>query len=123
ALVYTPATQPGQKFTHFQLPSVEGKIFDTKDIPTTNAIVLMFICNHCPYVQAVEDRIIQLAKELTKQPVSFVGICSNDPSEYPEDRPEELLKRSKEKDYPFEYLVDAAQEVAKPFEAVCTPDF
>ena len=83
----------------------------------------MFICNHCPYVQAVEDRLIELVRSYGSRQICFLGICSNDPTDYPEDRPEALLTRAKEKNYPFKYLVDDSQAVAKNFGAVCTPDF
>jgi len=82
----------------------------------------MFICNHCPYVVAVEDRILQLQREYGPKGVQLVGICSNDPSNYPEDSPEKLLERWKNKQYGFPYLVDESQEVARAYGAVCTPD-
>jgi hypothetical protein len=82
----------------------------------------MFICNHCPYVQAVEDRYVALARAYGPKGVQFVGICSNDPTGYPEDAPAELLARWRKKGYGFPYLVDASQDVARTFDAVCTPD-
>jgi AhpC/TSA family len=82
----------------------------------------MFICNHCPYVQAIEDRYVALAREYGPRGVQFVGICSNDPTDYPDDRPERLLQRWREKRYGFPYLVDETQAVARAFGAVCTPD-
>jgi hypothetical protein len=82
----------------------------------------MFICNHCPYVQAVEDRILQLHRDYQPQGVQLVGICSNDPTDYPDDSPANLLKRWREKEYGFPYLIDETQEVAKAYGAVCTPD-
>jgi len=85
-------------------------------------LVVMFICNHCPYVQAVEDRILALQREYAPRGVQLVGICSNDPTDYPEDRPESLLRRWREKSYGFPYLVDETQEVARAFGAACTPD-
>jgi len=82
----------------------------------------MFICNHCPYVQAIEDRMIQLQRNYANQSVQLVGICSNDPTDYPDDSPENLKKRWKAKDYRFPYLIDESQEVARAYGAVCTPD-
>lgn len=83
----------------------------------------MFICNHCPYVKAVEERILTLARSFDKNQVAFVAICSNDPNEYPEDSFENLKKRWEEKEYSFPYLHDKSQAVAISFDAVCTPDF
>jgi peroxiredoxin len=106
----------------FRLPSVDGKTVDRDDFADAPALVVMFICNHCPYVQAVEDRLIALAREYRPKGVAFVGICSNDPTGYPDDAPPRLLARWREKGYGFPYLVDASQAVAKAFDAVCTPD-
>jgi peroxiredoxin len=106
----------------FRLPSVEGKPVARDDFRDTPVLVVMFICNHCPYVQAVEDRIIALAREYGPRGVQLVGICSNDPTDYPDDRPERLRQRWQEKRYGFPYLIDETQEVARAFDAVCTPD-
>ncbi len=83
----------------------------------------MFICNHCPYVKAIEDRLIQLGHDLKARKINLIGICSNDEKNYPEDSFENLKKRSIEKKYSFIYLHDKTQEVAKNFGAVCTPDY
>lgn len=122
ALTYTPAGQVGTPCPQFSLPSVDGRTLTRADYARAKAVVFMFICNHCPYVQAIEDRLIQLAHEYAAKNVAFVAICSNDPSEYPEDAPGELRARAEAKQYPFPYLVDESQEVAKAFGAVCTPD-
>jgi len=106
----------------FLLPSVDGKTFARDDFRDAKALVVMFICNHCPYVQAVEDRIIQLHRDYASRGVQLVGICSNDPTDYPDDRPERLLTRWREKRYGFPYLIDEPQDVARTFHAVCTPD-
>ncbi|HCU26043.1 MAG TPA: thioredoxin family protein, partial [Deltaproteobacteria bacterium] len=82
----------------------------------------MFICNHCPYVKAVEDRILELNREFHPQGIQFVGICANDPSDYPEDSPAKLFQRWKEKNYDFPYLFDESQQTARDYGAVCTPD-
>ena len=82
----------------------------------------MFICNHCPYVQAIEERLLHLAREFMPQGAAFVGICSNDSADPPEDRPDALLKRWKELNYGFPYLLDLEQTAARNFNAVCTPD-
>ena len=121
ALTYTPHTT-GQILPDFELPTVDGKLFSTKNIPTGYATVVLFICNHCPYVQAIEDRMIQLVRFFQNQPVQFIGICSNDHKDHPEDHPSQLLERWRNKNYEFPYLIDHAQKVAKAFDAVCTPD-
>lgn len=122
ALTYTPQAQLGESCPEFDLPSVEGKSYSLKDFQDKKALVVMFICGHCPYVQAIESRYVKLAKELEQQSVQFVGICSNDAKDYPEDTPEALKKRAQDKGYNFPYLIDESQEVAKAFKAVCTPD-
>ena len=106
----------------FRLPSVEGKPVARDDFRDAKALVVMFICNHCPYVQAIEDRIVALGREYGPRGVQLVGICSNDPTDYPDDRPERLLARWREKRYGFPYLIDETQAVARTFGAVCTPD-
>jgi peroxiredoxin len=106
----------------FRLPSVDGKTYARDDFRDRPVLVVMFICNHCPYVQAVEDRLIALQRHYGSRGVHLVGICSNDPTDYPDDRPERLFARWLDKGYGFPYLVDATQDVARGFEAVCTPD-
>ncbi|MGE0525946.1 MAG: thioredoxin family protein [Bdellovibrionales bacterium] len=122
ALTYTPMGELGAPCPDFRLPSVDGKTVSRDDFAPTKALVIMFICNHCPYVQAIEDRLLLLAREYLMRGVRFVGICANDPTEYPEDAPAALLQRWKEKNYGFPYLIDADQETARRFGAVCTPD-
>ncbi len=122
ALTYTPTAALGSACPDFSLPTVEKKTASLKDFSKSKVLVVMFICNHCPYVQAIEDRLIQLGDEYNRDDVGFVAICSNDPSEYPEDAPAKLFERWKEKAYPFPYLVDESQKVAHAFGAVCTPD-
>src|SRR2546425_12831888 len=90
----------------FRLPSVDGKVHARDDFRDKPVLVVMFICNHCPYVQAVEDRILALQREYAPRGVQLVGICANDPTDYPDDRPENLLARWREKSYGFPYLVD-----------------
>ena len=83
----------------------------------------MFICNHCPYVKAVRERIVRDARELREHGIECVAIMSNDPTDYPEDSPENMRKVAQEFDFPFPYLLDESQQVAKTYGAVCTPDF
>lgn len=93
------------------------------DYGEAEALVVVFMCNHCPYVKHVEDALLDVAREYQDRGVQFVGICSNDPERYPDDSFENLAKRAREKNYPFPYLHDESQEVARAYEAACTPDF
>jgi peroxiredoxin len=122
SLTYTPEAALGSPLPTFELPAVDGKRLSSHDLKGQKAVVVLFICNHCPYVKAVEDRIIALARKFTPKEVAFVAICSNDPSDYPEDQPAELKKRWQEKNYGFPYLIDDSQDVARAFGAICTPD-
>ncbi len=112
----------GSAAPDFNLKSVDGKQYSLSSFADAKALVIMFICNHCPYVKAIEDRYIDLKRDYASKGVQLVGICSNDANDYPDDSPENLLKRWREKEYGFPYLVDESQEVAKAYDAVCTPD-
>jgi peroxiredoxin len=107
----------------FRLPTVDGKTVARDDAGDAPALVVMFLCNHCPYVQAVEERLAALAGEYAPRGVRFVGICANDPTDYPDDAPARLLARWREKGFGFPYGIDESQEVARAFGAVCTPEF
>ena len=121
ALTKTPLAEVGRACPPFSLESVERSVVSLADFQN-QPLVVMFICNHCPYVQAIEDRLIAFAQKAQKIGGAVVGICSNDPTSYPEDNFENLQQRWQEKQYGFPYLVDETQEVARTFEAVCTPD-
>lgn len=124
ALTFTPQAELGSEAPDFQLPSVvDGKTYSLKDFRNQKPFLVMFICNHCPYVKAIEDRLISLGQELKSQDIHVIAICSNDASENPEDSFENLKKRAIEKNYPFVYLQDPEQKAAQAFGAVCTPDF
>lgn len=123
ALTYTPPVHTNNPCPDFKLLGVDTKNYSLKDFSNAKALCVMFICNHCPYVKAIEDRLISLANELIPQGCQFVAICANDAENYPDDSYPELQKRAHEKNYPFVYLYDETQEVAKKFGAVCTPDF
>ncbi|WII72273.1 thioredoxin family protein [Bdellovibrio sp. 22V] len=123
ATTFTPFPDIGNDCPDFNLLGVDGKSYGLKNFPKGSPLVVMFICNHCPYVKAVEDRLIQLGHDLQKMNVPVVAICANDEVTYPEDSFENLKKRAEEKKYPFIYLQDKTQDVAKAFGAVCTPDF
>ncbi|MEO5339687.1 MAG: thioredoxin family protein [Magnetococcus sp. MYC-9] len=122
-LLYSPPGSTGAVAADFSLPGVDGRVHALADYAQASVLVVMFICNHCPYVQAVEGRLIALATELKGQGVAFVAINSNDPVSYPEDNFENMKKRAKEHHYPFDYLMDQSQDVARAYGAVCTPDF
>lgn len=112
----------GTPCPNFALPSVDNRRYALEDFEKSEALLVMFICNHCPYVKAIEDRLLALAHSYSLDKLQTVAICSNDPSDYPDDRPEALLLRWQQKNYGFPYLIDASQEVAKQFDAACTPD-
>ncbi|MES2801985.1 MAG: thioredoxin family protein [Bdellovibrionota bacterium] len=124
ALTYTPEKPEfGQACPEFSLPGMDGKTYSLKNFSNGNPLVVMFICNHCPYVKAIEDRLIELGKDLKAQNINVVAICSNTDTKYTEDSFENLRKRFFEKEYSFFYLHDESQNVAKKFGAVCTPDY
>ncbi len=107
----------------FNLKGVDGKTHTLESCKGKNGLLVMFICNHCPYVKAILDRIVRDALELKKMSVNTVAIMSNDPTEYEADSFENMQKISKEMNFPFPYLIDDTQEAAKAYGAVCTPDF
>lgn len=123
ALTYTPKAELGSAMPSFTLPSVAGGKVSSQDFISCKATLVMFICNHCPYVQAIEDRLLTLGKKWPAKEVGIVAICSNDAKDHPEDSFAGLKKRWQEKNYPFPYLHDESQDVARAFGAVCTPDF
>ena len=123
ALTHTPAPDIGKTPPDFELLGVDGKRHSLQKYTQGKALVIMFICNHCPYVQAIEDRLIQLGHDCQKIGVPVVAICSNDPENYPDDSYENLKERSSKKKYSFPYLHDPDQRTAFDYGAVCTPDF
>ena len=122
-LVQTPICDFGKKALPFELKSTENKIVSLNEIKGTNGTLIMFICNHCPYVKAVTNEIVEGCKELKKIGISSIAICSNDSINYPEDSFENMIKFSNNNQFNFPYLIDETQEVAKAYDAVCTPDF
>jgi peroxiredoxin len=123
ALTYTPAIDTTFKCPDFNLLGTDGITHSRSEFAGTQALLVMFICNHCPYVKAIEDRLIKLGNFMKDQNLQVVAICANDADNYPEDSYEKLKHRWHEKKYPFHYLFDETQDVAKKFGAVCTPDF
>jgi len=119
----TPVCDFGKPALDFALPGVDGKTWSLADCRGEKGLLVMFICNHCPYVKSVRERIVRDARELKALGVNSVAIMSNDPTEYPEDSFENMRKVAAEFQFPFPYLWDETQDVAKAYGAVCTPDF
>jgi thiol-disulfide isomerase/thioredoxin len=108
----------------FSLPdTVSGNTLNLDDLKSDKATVIMFICNHCPYVIHINEALVQLVKEYQAKGVSFVGISSNDVINYPQDAPDKMKIHAEMVRYTFPYLYDKSQDVAKAYEAACTPDF
>jgi peroxiredoxin len=112
----------GTKADYFNLKAVDGKHYSLDNFKDKKVLCIIFICNHCPYVVAVQQRINQIAKDYAKKSFALVGINPNDPVTYPEDSYENMIIRAKEQGYIFPYLFDETQEVARKYDAVCTPD-
>tara|TARA_B100000575_G_scaffold273053_1_gene255665 strand:+ start:24 stop:578 length:555 start_codon:yes stop_codon:yes gene_type:complete len=121
--IQTPICDFGQKAIPFELKSINDKIYTLNDIKGEKGTLVMFICNHCPYVKAVTKEIVEDCIELKKFGINAVAICSNDAISHPEDSFENMAKFSKKNNFTFPYLVDETQEIAKKYNAVCTPDF
>jgi peroxiredoxin len=119
----TPVCDFGQPAPDFSLPGVDGKVWTLESARGPKGLLVMFICNHCPYVKAVRERIVRDAKELQTLGIHTIAIMSNDPTDYPEDSFDNMKKAATEFGYPFPYVIDETQEVAKRYGAVCTPDF
>lgn len=113
----------GMKAPLFCLPSTSGKIVTLSDFDNSPALLVIFMCNHCPFVKHVIDFLVKLIKEYQEKGVAVIGINSNDAQNFPEDSPETMIKIAKEKQFTFPYLYDKSQEVAKEYHAACTPDF
>jgi len=119
----TPACNFGWHAADFDLLGVDGRRYRLQDMRGGCGILIMFICNHCPYVKAIRERIVRDCEELTSYGIASIAIVSNDPVNYPEDSYENMKAVAKQYHYPFPYLWDETQEVAKAYGAVCTPDF
>lgn len=108
----------------FTLPDVcSGKSYSLQPNTNVKATVIMFICNHCPYVKHVNEELVRIAKDYQPKQVDFLAINSNDIEKYPDDSPEHMKEHARALHYPFPYLFDESQEVAKAYQAACTPDF
>jgi peroxiredoxin len=113
----------GTKAPQFSLTNVDGRTVSLSDFHGAPALVVIFMCNHCPYVKHVAPVLARLAQEYQAKGVAVVGINSNDPSQYPDDSPEQMVHEVERRGYTFAYLFDESQEVAKAYRAACTPDF
>lgn len=123
ALTYSTAIEFGSLAPDFLLPGVDGKTYRLTDFGKSKAAVIVFMCNHCPYVKAVQTRIQALAQAYQSRGVTLIAINSNDAVKYPDDSFEAMKKNAEENHYSFPYLWDESQEVAHAYGAVCTPDF
>lgn len=113
----------GTKAPDFNLPDTEGKIVSLLDFKDAPALLVVFMCNHCPFVKHIIDELVNLIKQYQQKGVAVVGINSNDVENFPEDRPEMMDRVAEEKEFTFSYLYDETQEIAKAYNAACTPDF
>ena len=118
-----PVCDFGKPAMDFSLPGVDGDTWTLEKAKGPNGLLVMFICNHCPYVKSIRDRLVRDATDLMKLGVNSIAIMSNDPAEYAEDSFENMKKVAAEYGFPFPYVMDETQEVARAYGAVCTPDF
>lgn len=121
--VSPPVCDFGRKAPAFTLPGTDGRDWSLEDIRGPKGALVMFLCNHCPYVQAVIDRIVRDARDLQALGIGVAAISSNDATEYPEDSFANMASEARRHGFTFPYLYDERQEIAKAYGAVCTPDF
>lgn len=119
----TPVCDFGVQAIDFSLPGVDGKVWTMEQCQGDKGLLVMFICNHCPYVKAIRDRLVRDTRELKALGVNSVAIMSNDPAEYAEDSFENMKAVAERENFSFPYLIDETQQVARAYGAVCTPDF
>ncbi len=113
----------GTKAPPFELPDINGRTVSISDFNQAEALLVVFMCNHCPFVKHILDGLVSLVKEYQAKGVAVVGINSNDVATYPDDRPEKMAQVARGKGFTFPYLYDASQAVARAYRAACTPDF
>ena len=119
----TPVCDFGQAAIDFALPGTDNKIWTLEDCRGENGLLIMFICNHCPYVKAIMDKLIRDTNELKQLGINSVAISANDVADYPEDSFDNMKTVAEQNGFSFPYLYDESQEVAQAYGAVCTPDF
>ena len=124
-MALTPSTmlELGTKAPGFRLPDTEGKMVALEDFAGAPALLVVFLCNHCPYVKHVRHELARLARAYQERGVAVVGVNANDASAYPEDSPARMRQEKADVGYTFPYLYDESQEAAKAYQAACTPDF
>ena len=124
-MVRTPSTMLplGTRAPDFTLPNVDGRLVSLAGAVGPKGTLVMFICNHCPFVKHVADQLAALGRDFMPQGIGIVAISANDVATHPADSPEQMVREAEERGYPFPYLYDASQEVAKAYHAACTPDF
>ena len=123
ALLKTPICDFGLNAIDFKLKSINGELLTLSDVKGDNGTLIMFICNHCPYVKAIIRELADDCAKLKEDGINSVAIMSNDTKNYPEDSFENMKKFSDGYNFSFPYLIDETQEIAKKYDAVCTPDF
>ncbi|MGO9465099.1 MAG: thioredoxin family protein [Isosphaeraceae bacterium] len=123
ALTASTMLSLGTQAPSFRLPDTDGNLVGLEDFPDAPATLVVFLCNHCPYVKHVRHELAGLAREYQQKGVAVLGINSNDVANYPDDRPELMAREKVEVGYTFPYLHDETQETAKAYKAACTPDF
>lgn len=119
----TPPVQTGWSAPDFSLLATDGKHYSLADVAGPNGLVVMFICNHCPFVKAILERIVEDMAELKSHGIGSIAIMPNDVLKYPDDSFDKMAELAKRMQFPFPYAIDETQEVAKAYGAVCTPDF
>ena len=124
-MVRTPSTMIplGTTAPGFSLPNVDGRVLSLDDVVGPHGTVVMFICNHCPFVKHVADQLAAVGRDYMPRGIGFVAVNSNDAATHPADSPEQMVHEAELRGYPFPYLHDDTQEVARAYHAACTPDF
>jgi peroxiredoxin len=123
ALTETPICEFGKKADTFRLKSTDNTLINLDNIKGKNGLLIMFICNHCPYVIGAIDEIVETSKQLQKYEINSLAIMSNDTNSYPEDSFENMILFAKKYNFSFPYVIDEDQSIAKTYNAACTPDF
>lgn len=118
----SPKFKLGSQLPHFKLKNIDGKSVDSSSLPASRGVLIVFTCNHCPYVKGSEAMLIEIAKRYQAEGLSTLTINSNDPVKYPDDSYENMVKKGSELNLPYPYLFDETQEVARLFDAACTPE-
>jgi peroxiredoxin len=119
----TPVCDFGWKAVDFSLPGVDGKAYRLADIAGPNGTLIVFMCNHCPYVRTAIDRIVRDAQELQALGIGVIAISANDPESHPEDSFDNMRLFAEQNGFSFPYVFDESQDIARAYDAVCTPDF